>query len=118
MKEVDRRGKLPGRISQVALRLTDGVDTGSVLHGEERNGNCESLEVGRGSVKGLDRSQESGASSQLVSLVGGLDLLHLLHDVRVVLRKVAEVRKVLAGSGAPALGCDCTGETNGRPSII
>ena len=115
---MDRRGKRPNR-SQTALRqLTDGVDTSSVLHGKERNGNCESLEVGRGSVKGLDRSQESGASSQLVSLVGGLDLLHLLHDVRVVLRKVAEVRKVLAGSGAPALGCDCTGETNGRPSII
>lgn len=65
--------------------IVDGVDSSSVLHGKQRDGNTDSLEVFGRPEEGLDRTPEPGTAGQLVPLVSDFDLLHLFHEVRVVL---------------------------------
>jgi len=76
------------------------------LHGEQRDGDPDSLEVLGRPEEGLDRTPETSAASQLVPLVSDFDLFHLFHYVGVVLGEVSDVGQVLASLGVPALVYD------------
>jgi hypothetical protein len=90
----------------IRTHVVDGVDSSSVLHGKQRDGNSDSLEVLGRPEEGLDRTPEPGTTGQLVPLVSDFDLLHFFHEVRVVLGEVSDVGQVLASLDVPALVYD------------